>query len=155
MNVFISILAFFFISNTSPVTNDAPVAVTQTSNRVEIVIEGNDQMKFNLSEIKVKAGDTVVLTLKHTGNLPATAMGHNWVLLKQGVVVKDFAMEAMRARDTNYVPEGSADVIAFTKVIGGGEVTTVEFEAPEAGTYDFICSFPGHYALMQGKFIVE
>ncbi|HBX64839.1 MAG TPA: azurin, partial [Balneolaceae bacterium] len=26
---------------------------------------------------------------------------------------------------------------------------------PEAGTYDFICSFPGHYALMKGKFIVE
>ncbi|MCB0632702.1 MAG: azurin, partial [Lewinella sp.] len=26
---------------------------------------------------------------------------------------------------------------------------------PAPGTYDYICSFPGHYALMQGKFIVE
>ena len=41
------------------------------------------------------------------------------------------------------------------KLIGGGEETTVTFDAPAKGTYDFICSFPGHYALMKGKFIVE
>ncbi|MCA9748564.1 MAG: azurin, partial [Romboutsia sp.] len=23
------------------------------------------------------------------------------------------------------------------------------------GTYDFMCSFPGHYSVMKGKFIVE
>jgi azurin len=40
-------------------------------------------------------------------------------------------------------------------MIGGGEQTTITFDAPEKGVYDFICSFPGHVALMQGKFIVE
>ncbi|MBT8261281.1 MAG: azurin, partial [Bacteroidia bacterium] len=38
---------------------------------------------------------------------------------------------------------------------GGGQSTSVTFMAPEVGTYDFICSFPGHSALMKGKFIVE
>ncbi|MEM6771051.1 MAG: plastocyanin/azurin family copper-binding protein, partial [Bacteroidota bacterium] len=27
--------------------------------------------------------------------------------------------------------------------------------APAAGEYDFICTFPGHYGVMKGKFIVE
>jgi azurin len=40
-------------------------------------------------------------------------------------------------------------------MIGGGESTVIEFVAPEAGTYTYICSFPGHYAMMKGKLIVE
>jgi azurin len=31
----------------------------------------------------------------------------------------------------------------------------IEFIAPEKGTYDYICSFPGHFAMMKGKLIVE
>ncbi|MGD1893724.1 MAG: plastocyanin/azurin family copper-binding protein [Cyclobacteriaceae bacterium] len=46
-------------------------------------------------------------------------------------------------------------MIVHTKFIGGGESDTITFEAPSPGTYDYICSFPGHYALMQGKLIVE
>ena len=40
-------------------------------------------------------------------------------------------------------------------MIGGGQTTSITFTAPAAGTYDFICSFPGHSGLMKGKFIVE
>ena len=67
----------------------------------------------------------------------------------------DFAKTAMTAKATDYIPEGTEDVIVHTKMLGGGEETTIEFEAPAKGEYTFICSFPGHYALMNGKFIVE
>ena len=40
-------------------------------------------------------------------------------------------------------------------MIGGGESVTIEFDAPEAGTYDFLCTFPAHFAMMKGKFIVK
>ena len=46
-------------------------------------------------------------------------------------------------------------MIAHTDLIGGGQVTSIEFDAPDAGTYEFLCSFPGHSGLMKGKFIVE
>jgi azurin len=108
-----------------------------------------------MDEIKVEAGQTVVLTLKHVGKLPAAAMGHNWVLLTEGTDIQKFGAAAAKAADNGYVPEGSDQVITTTELIGGGQETTIEFTAPEAGTYDFICSFPGHYALMKGKFIVE
>lgn len=126
------------------------------SDVVEITIEGNDQMQFNLDEIKVKAGSTVKLTLKHVGEMSVTQMGHNWVLLKQGTDIMEFGQKAANAKERGYIPESEEDkVIVFTDILGGGEEDTIEFEAPAKGTYDFICSFPGHVSLMKGKFIVE
>lgn len=122
---------------------------------VELTITGNDQMQFNKKELKVKAGQTVKLTLTHVGEMDVNVMGHNWVLLKKGTDISEFGNAAASAKDNDYIPAGTDAVITNTKMLGGGESVTIEFEAPEAGTYDFICSFPGHYALMKGKFIVE
>lgn len=112
-------------------------------------------MKFKMSEIRVKEGDTIVLTLKHVGKLPKAAMGHNWVLLTKDTEMGPFAQKAVQARDNEYIPANGEGTIVYTDLIGGGEETTIEFEAPAKGEYVFICSFPGHYALMNGKFIVE
>jgi azurin len=126
------------------------------SNVANLVIAGNDQMKFDKKELKVKAGQKVKLTLRHTGKMDVNVMGHNVVILKQGVDVSAFGNKAATARDNDYIPaDAEGDIIAHTKVIGGGQTTSIEFDAPAPGTYDFICSFPGHYALMKGKFIVE
>jgi len=120
-----------------------------------IVITGDDFMKYNKTEIKAKAGQKVKLTLRHIGKLDKNIMGHNVVILKSGTDVLDFATKAATQRDNDYIPKGTDAVIAHTKMIGAGETTVVEFTAPEAGTYDFLCSFPAHYAMMKGKFIVE
>lgn len=146
MRLLLSMLTIFTLAFTSTVV---------AQDKVEITIEGNDKMQFNMNEIKVEAGQTVVLTLKHVGKLPKAAMGHNWVLLTQGTDINSFGTEASKAADNDYIPEGTEKVIVATELIGGGQETTIEFTAPEAGTYDFICSFPGHYGLMKGKFIVE
>ena len=126
------------------------------ANIAEVTIKGDDAMKYDLSEINVKEGQTVHLTLVHSGKAPVAAMGHNWVLMKPGTDVEKFATAAINAKDNDYIPaDMAADVIAHTKTIGGGETTDVEFTAPAKGTYDFLCSFPGHHAAMKGKFIVE
>ncbi|WP_335966312.1 azurin [Galbibacter sp. PAP.153] len=120
-----------------------------------VVITANDMMKFNKSEIRVKAGQKVTITLKHVGKLDKKVMGHNLVILKQDVDLVEFATAATAATENDYIPEGTDAVVAHTKLLGGGESDTIEFEAPAPGTYDFLCSFPGHFAAMQGKFIVE
>lgn len=125
------------------------------SNETKIVLESTDQMTFVQKEISVKAGQKVTLTLKHIGKMKKEVMGHNFVLLKKDVNVANFATEAMKFPNNEYVPENSDQVIAHTKLIGGGEEVTITFDAPEAGTYDFICSFPGHYAIMKGKLVVQ
>jgi azurin len=123
--------------------------------QIHITIESSDQMKYNLSQIKVKEGQKVMLHLKHVGKMPIQAMGHNLVILQKGTVVADFARLASNAKATGYVPTGSKAVIASTKLIGGGQETSITFTAPAKGTYDFICTFPGHFSMMKGKLIVE
>jgi azurin len=123
---------------------------------LEITIKGGDDMKFDLSTIKAKAGQKVKLTLVHSGKLPKASMGHNFVLLKNGVNATDFAAKALAAKDNDYIPAGSdSEVVAHTKLIGGGESDTIEFTAPARGAYDYICTFPGHSAIMKGKFMVQ
>ena len=125
-------------------------------NMTNLVISGNDQMKFDKTELRVKVGKKVKLTLRHIGKLDKNVMGHNFVLLQKSVDLMAFGIKASSARDTDYIPEDATnDIIAHTKLIGGGETTSIEFDAPEPGEYEFLCSFPGHYALMKGKFIVE
>ena len=112
-------------------------------------------MRFDTRKITVKSEKLVKLTLNHTGVLDAKVMGHNFVLLKKNVDVMDFANRAALASENEYIPIDSDEVIVYTEMIGGGQVTSIEFMPPEIGVYDFICSFPGHYAMMRGKFIVE
>ena len=156
MTLLLSVLFTFFSLFTSELTPSlsSMSEMENSSDKIEIVIESNDQMRFNLSEITVKQGQTVVLTLKHVGKLPKAAMGHNWVLLQPGTDLATFAMKSMKARDNEYVPTEAPEVVVNTILLGGGEETTIEFDAPAPGIYSFICSFPGHYALMQGTFIV-
>tara|TARA_R110002049_G_scaffold211159_2_gene382182 strand:- start:2626 stop:3132 length:507 start_codon:yes stop_codon:yes gene_type:complete len=133
---------------------------TNTSEKVEsnpndVVLTSNDAMQFNKKEIRVKAGQKVTLTLKHIGKLDKKVMGHNFVLLKQGTNLTAFGNKAAAFANNGYIPTDTEDVIVHTKLIGGGETAVIEFDAPEKGIYEFLCSFPGHYALMKGKFIVE
>ena len=128
---------------------------TIDENIANIVITGNDVMKFNTNEIKVKSGQKVKLTLRHIGKLDIKIMGHNFVILKKDVNISEFAALAASANDNQYIPKDSEDILVHTDLIGGGQTTSIEFDAPEAGTYSFLCSFPGHYAMMKGTFIVE
>ena len=118
-----------------------------------IILNSNDAMLFDKKVIKVSSGEQVTLTLNHVGQIAKDFMGHNFVLLKKGVDVDDFGQRAILARDNDYIPEGD-DFIVTTKMLGGGESDTIVFDAPEPGKYIFICTFTGHYQLMQGDFIV-
>ena len=124
-------------------------------NVANIVLTANDSMQYNKNEIRVKAGQKVRLTLSHIGKMDINAMGHNVTILKKNVNVAEFAAKAATEQANGYIPKDSPDIIAHTKLIGGGEIAVIEFEAPEAGIYDFLCTFPAHFATMRGKFIVE
>jgi azurin len=122
----------------------------------KLAIAGNDAMQYDKKELDVAADCTQVeLTLSHTGKLPAAAMGHNWVLVKTADVttVANAGMSAGLAN--NYLTPNDAHVIAFTKIIGGGQSTSVTFSTAKltkGGDYTFMCTFPGHYVIMKGAF---
>lgn len=142
-----------------------PTEATETSTEGEaapaaeenvLVIEGNDQMQFSKNELKAVAGKPIKLTLKHVGKIPKEAMGHNLVILQEGTDEAAFAAKAITAKDTDYIPASEkASIVAHTKLLGGGEEDTIEFTIDKKGTYNFLCTFPGHVAMMKGVLIVE
>ena len=123
-----------------------------------IQIEANDKMKFSLTEITARPGEKLTLTLTNRGTTPKFSMGHNVVLLTGGTDPDGFALLAMEAATTEYLPAAmKSRVIAATKLLGPGESDTVTFTAPSApGSYVFLCSFPGHFQVgMRGVLIVQ
>ncbi|GAB2726854.1 azurin [Halomonas garicola] len=130
---------------------------TMAADECELTIEGDDQMQFNKDEMSVPAScDEVTVTLEHTGEMDVSAMGHNWVL-SDSDVYEDVAKDGMgEGLENDYLPEDDERVIAHTEVVGGGEETSVTFstEGLEDRDLTFFCTFPGHYASMNGSFTV-
>ena len=125
----------------------APLAAQAAECSVDL--EGNDAMKFNKTSIEVpKACKDFTINLKHTGKMAKNVMGHN-------VVVSSTA--DMAAVNSDGVKAGDTRVIAHSKIIGGGETTSVKIPVAKlgAGPNSFFCSFPGHAALMKGTIAVK
>ena len=141
----------------------APAPVAATGSKPATVadcattIEGNDAMQYNADSITIPAScSQFTVNLKHVGKLAVNVMGHNFV------VAKEADMAGINADGMAVAPEhlkdGDARVVAHTKMIGGGESASVTFDVAkikDGGPYKFFCSFPGHFALMQGSLQVQ
>ncbi len=133
-----------------------PAAAHAADKVCKLAIAGNDMMQYDKKELDV-AGDctSVELTLTHTGKLPKEAMGHNWVLVSTPDLsaVANAGMSAGVAN--NYIAAGDKKVLASTKIVGGGESTSVTFSTSilkKGGSYSYLCTFPGHNSVMRGIF---
>ncbi len=121
-------------------------------------IEVGDNIAYSTDSLSVPASCAeVTLTITHTGQLPAVAMGHNWVLLPADALDAVAQAGMAAGADAGYVPDDDR-IVAATAVVGGGESDSVTFslDALQDGvTYRFVCTFPGHSAVMQGSFTVS
>jgi azurin len=115
-----------------------------------VAVEADDKMRFDVTAFEVKPGQKVSITLKNIGTTPKFSMGHNLVLLDKTVNtgnVTKFLDAAAMAASSDYVPKGSKEVLAATKLLGPNETDTITFTAPHVpGEYLYLCSFPGHYS---------
>lgn len=108
------------------------------------------KMQFDKKTFTVKAGQKVILKFSNPD-----FMQHNWVLIKPGTTEKVGAASDALARDPkgperNYVPEMS-EVLKATKLLNPEETVTLEFTAPvTTGSYPYVCTFPGHWRIMNG-----
>jgi len=125
----------------------------------EIVITGNDAMQFDLKKMEASAGENIKITFKNIGSIPKIAMGHNWVLLKKDTDALAFGQKVLASGGsaTNALPKSLlGEVIAHTDVLGPGESESVTFQTPsEPGDYEYVCTFPGHFAMMRGVLLVK
>jgi glucose/arabinose dehydrogenase/azurin len=114
-----------------------------------------DQLKFDVTRFTVKPGETVEIVLMNPDIMP-----HNLVIVAPGKLEAVGALaEAMASRpdgfQKSFVP-ATPDVLASTKLISQGALARIRVTAPTAaGSYPYMCTFPGHWRVMNGVMDVE
>jgi azurin len=109
-----------------------------------------EAMKYDVTEFTVKPGQTVELTFENPD-----AMQHNLVIVKPKTMEKvgiaaDKMMMDEKGAEKNYVPALS-EVLFSTPLITPDQSFKLTFKAPETvGNYPYVCTFPGHWRLMNG-----
>lgn len=109
-----------------------------------------DVMKFDKPLITAKAGTVVQIVFKNPDH-----MQHNFVLIKPKMLEKVGAAADKLAMDPNgtklnYVPR-MPEVLQATPLVNPGGNFTFTFTVPKTpGDYPFVCTFPGHWRIMQG-----
>lgn len=139
------------MEETAPVETET-MEVEEVSLEVKTTGELMTDMAFEPKRLEVPAGAQVKVTLVNTAT--SEAMIHNFVLINAGTQ-EEVATQALEAGpDADYIPENS-NILAATSMANPGETVVVEFTAPtKAGTYQYICTYPGHTA-MKGVFLVK
>ena len=120
-----------------------------------VVIEAASNLAYKTPEVRAKPGENLALTFSNPDVVP-----HNWVLVKPGTLatvgtLADGLIADPEAVARHYVPK-TDDVIAYADITESGKQQTIYFTVPDApGRYPFLCTFPGHWKLMNGLLIVE
>jgi putative heme-binding domain-containing protein len=120
-----------------------------------VTIEAGKNLSFVTRSFTVRPGEPIRLTFHNPDVVP-----HNWALLRPGSLsrVGELANKLIAQPDAalhHYVPK-SDDVLAYTDIVPPGEDFTISFRAPwQPGRYPYLCTFPGHWMVMNGVMVVE
>jgi putative heme-binding domain-containing protein len=120
-----------------------------------ITIEAGKNLSFTPRELSCRPGEAIKLVFRNPDVVP-----HNWLLLKPGSLqrVGDLANKLISSPDAvtwQYVPQ-TDDVLAYADIAQPNDSVTIYFRAPkEKNRYPFVCSFPGHWMVMNGVLKVE
>jgi azurin len=106
-------------------------------------------LKFDITQVQVKAGSKIKWVFNNNDD-----MLHNCVIVKPGTAnpIGEAAIKlGLKGSDMQYVPK-STNVLFHTNILQPETSEAIYFTAPaEPGEYTFLCTFPGHHTLMQGK----
>ena len=127
----------------------------------EIVITTMEaKMMYDKASFSVKPNAKIKLVLKNLDSLP-----HNLIICtpgkkKGGDKGKEVIDAVLKLGDKgveqNWEPKGHPRILKSSGMVQPKEATTIFFKAPgKEGNYPYICTFPGHYQLMNGMMKVS
>ncbi|MDG2385227.1 MAG: plastocyanin/azurin family copper-binding protein [Pirellulaceae bacterium] len=119
-----------------------------------LTIDIGSDLSYATKSIRVQAGEPLALTLSNPDVVP-----HNWVLVEVNALERvgkraNLLIADPEAALRHYVPP-TDDVLAYTDIVLPKEKFTIYFRAPKKpGRYPYLCTFPGHWKVMNGEMIV-
>lgn len=121
----------------------------------EIIVEAALGLQYVQKKLSAKPGERLTIRFKNPDVVP-----HNWLLAKPGTLKKLGDLCNLMIADPNglanhYVPD-STDVLAYTDMVNPQGEFAIHLTAPkESGDYPYLCTFPGHWMVMNGVLAVE
>ena len=119
----------------------------------EITLESALGMKYKQQYLTATPGARVKFTFRNPDD-----MEHNFVLTsgKLGDKVGQAAGElGLSGAASAYIPD-MPEVLFHTLLVAPETEETIYFTAPtRAGTYEYVCTVPGHYTVMRGILVVK
>ena len=117
------------------------------------VIRG--QMKYDVQSFTVKPGAKIKLTFRNPDELP-----HNLIICTPGAskgqdkgqeLIKAVLALGAKGEELGWEPESHPRILHSSGMIQPGKEAIVWFQAPaKEGKYPYVCTYPGHFALMNG-----
>jgi plastocyanin len=115
---------------------------------LEVRSEGSD-LSYDITEIRAKAGTELTIRYVNESTMP-----HNVVFVTGESDINDVGIAALQAHQNEYIPENMMEkIFGYTTLVVPGEIAEVTITVPEPGTYPYICTYPGHFTMMQGRLI--
>lgn len=148
MNKILLILSLTaFIAGSTTARAEEVAEITLTADKIQFI--------FDIKEFTVKPGQKVKLTLINPAD-SVTRQPHNVLIVKPGKkdvvgMAANNGMADPAFLTTKQAVPDSEDILHHSKLVQAGEQDTIEFTAPtEVGDYPYICTYPGHWAIMNG-----
>jgi len=124
--------------------------VADDSRVIEIRSTGIN-LSYDITEIRMKRGERLVIRYVNVSD-----MAHNIVVVKDESDIMPVGIAAIMAQEDEFIPKQEMDrILAASKLAYPGDTVLVDFTVPGPGVYPYICTFSGHFTVMQGRIIVE
>jgi azurin len=132
-------------SQGDPVTVSSDGSTTVV--RIKVI---KNEMKYDRKTFEVEAGKPVEIVFENPD-----FMQHNLVITQPGTLenvgkAADKLASDPKGAEKQYVPD-TPDVLFATKLVNPQQTVKLNFVAPQkTGDYPFVCTFPGHWSIMNG-----
>ena len=135
------------LAGTLSVRSEDALEVTLTADKIQFI--------YDIKEFTAKPGQKVKLTLINPAD-SVTRQPHNVLIVKPGkkdvvgMAANNGLSDPAFLTTKNAIPD-STEILFHSKLVQPGQQETIEFAAPmEVGDYPYICTYPGHWAIMNG-----
>ena len=105
---------------------------------------GAKEFRYDKPNLTVSAGAKVQLRFSNNTDR-ADEVGHNWVLVAPGKESEVVASGKAAGDGKDWLNADDPAVLAHSRLIEGGQTQIVRFQAPAAGSYTYLCTFPDHF----------
>jgi azurin len=129
-------------------------SVTVSDGDTIVVKSFGADLSYDITEIRATAGDTFTIEYDNT----ESTMPHNIVFVNSEADIQPVGIASLQAAQNDYIPTDQAmldRIFAYTSLARAGDVVYVTVTVPEAGSYPYICTYPGHFTMMQGRLISQ